>query len=288
MIKVLESVGDVPQRTGLRGWCVILFSALFIFAGCSGNVFEGVSDDDSDDAKLEEARMALDDGEYNQAARILEALLDWDLNDPQDTPEADTQALAYLGHAYAGLAGLDTLDLLDIIDELDKNGDSGSIDMAGLVLGDEEGDVTAGEAAAKLANLNTAIRSIEEIEDQFGSLTDDEAVQRGVLAVARTAMVLAQVVLSDQGSQSVRLTEDGIDALYTGTPDLDGDVSDTQLGYLSDDIEAIQEAILALDGIGSDNDLSENFDEFEQDLNSDGGTNITIDEVEQYLGSLAN
>jgi hypothetical protein len=101
-------------------------------------------------------------------------------------------------------------------------------------------------------------------------------------------MVLAQVVLSDQGSQSVRLTEDGIDALYTGTPDLDGDVSGTQLGYLSDDIEAIQEAILALDGIGSDNDLSENFDQFEQDLNSDGGTTITIDEVERYLGSLAN
>jgi len=293
MGKLRQCFGSIiRQPLSFRSGCLVAF-ALFmicISVGCGGSVFEGVSDDGSDDAKLEAARMAMDDGEYNKAAEILKEMLDWDPDDPQDVPEDDARTLAYLGHAYAGMAGLDTLDLLKIIDELDERGDSGSIDMAGLVLGDEEGDVTAAEAAAKLDNLNTAIRSLFQIEEQLGSLTDDEAVQRGVMAVARTTMVLGQVVLSDLGGDSVRLTEEGIDALYSDTPDLEGDVTDTQLGYLSEDIVAMQEAVLALEEIGSDNDndLSEDLDEFQMDLNPNGDDTVTVTELETYLGSLAN
>jgi tetratricopeptide (TPR) repeat protein len=279
MIKVSQYMGGLRKHPV---WLVLFaFTLLLITVGCSGNVFEGVSDDDSDDAKLEEARMALDDANYSRAVELLNNLLDSNPTDPQ--------ALAYLSHAYAGLAGLDTLDLLTIIDELDENGQSGNIDMVGLVLGDEEGDVTAAEVAAKLNYLNDAIDSLEQIEANNGTLSDDETVQRGVLAVARTTMVIADIIFSDQGAggdDTIRLTEDGLDELYSGTPDFDGDVDAAQSGYLADDIVAIQDSVVVLEEIGSDNDLSEDFDEFEQDINPDGNTIISVEELETYVGSL--
>jgi tetratricopeptide (TPR) repeat protein len=282
MRKVFRPFGNKQRQTTTKLswwiWCIAIF---FIITGCGNNVLEGVSDDDSDDAKLEEARMALDDAHYSRAVQLLNELLDGDPTDPR--------ALAYLSNAYAGLAGLDTLDLLTIIDELDESGESGSIDMAGLVLGDDQGDVTAADVLDKLANLNEAIDSLEQIEANGESLSDDETVQRSVLAIARMTMVIADVVLSDQGAaegESVRMTEAGLGALYDGEPDFDGDISDEQLGYLADDIERIQDGITVLDDMGSDNDLSEDFDEFEQDINPDRNTIISVEELETYVGSL--
>lgn len=287
MSKVLRYGGSFVQQpvpASLRR-CLVLFASvlLLILVGCGGNVLEGVSDDDSDDAKLEEARMALDDANYSRAAELLNDLLDQDPTDPR--------SLAYLSHAYAGMAGLDTLDLLTIIDELDENGQSGSIDMVGLMLGDDEGDITDADVDDKLEHLHNAIDSLEQIGANNGGLSDDEIVQRGVLAVARIALVIADIILKDQGASAgdtIRLTEAGLDALYSGTPDFDGDVSATQSGYLADDIVAIQDAIVVLEENGSDNDLNEDFAEFEQDLNPDGNTIISVEELEGYVGSLTN
>lgn len=290
MIKIINHIQAGHRSTGLRSWCVLLCGVIFISVGCSGNVFEGVSDDDSNDAKLEEARMALDDDDYGRAAQMLEQMLDWDPSDPQSTPKQDSRALAYLGNAYAGMAGLDTLDMLTIIDALDESGNSGSIDMVGLVLGDAEGDIAAADVGVKLGYLNRAIGSLDEIEDSFGSLTDDEIVQRGILAVARTSIIIADIILSDQGggsTGSVRLTKAGIGALYSGTPEFDDDVNPTKLDYLSEDVSRINDATEVLGDNGSDNDLGEDFIEFRQDLDPDNDENITVDELEGYVGSMA-
>jgi hypothetical protein len=285
MRKVSLRLGGFAQLPMPLSRCLLLLTValLCVAYGCSGNAFEGVADDNSKDAKLEEARMALDDANYSRAAELLNDLLDQD--------PTDSQALIYLSNAYAGMAGLDTLDLLTTIDTLDKNGRSGSIDMVGLVLGDAEGDVTATEVADKLAHLNDAIDNLEQIEANNGSLSDDDTVQRGVLAVARTAMVIADVIFSDQGAtagDTIRLTEAGLNALYSSTPDFDGDISAAELEYLADDILAIQDAINVLTEIGSDNDLNEDFDQFEQDLNPDGNAIISVEELETYVGSLVS
>jgi tetratricopeptide (TPR) repeat protein len=282
MTKESRHFGSLRLHLSLR-FCIFSFFVLLFIPACSSNVFEGVSDDNADDAKLEEARMALDGAEYERAVKLLNDLLDGD--------PADSRSLAYLSQAHAGMAGLDTLDLLTIIDELDENGKSGSIDMVGLVLGDAEGDVTRTEVFDKLHNLNEAIDSLEQIEANGGSLSDDEVVQRSVLALARMAMVIADVVFADQDAgvgARIRLTESGLGALYSGDPDFDGDVDEEALRYLADDIERVQDAIAVLYDISSDNDLSEDFSEFEQDINPDGNTIISVEELEAYVGSLAN
>ena len=52
---------------------VLLFCcAILFFFGCSSNMLEFLGDDDSNEAKIEEARMALNDEDYEKAKSILE------------------------------------------------------------------------------------------------------------------------------------------------------------------------------------------------------------------------
>jgi len=122
------------QRVGI----LVIIGLACLFIGCDGNVLEGVSDDDSYEAKLEEGLMALDDGDYDKAVDIFRRL-------NSDYPNKE-EVCVYLSNAYAGLTGIDTFNLLDTISELEDTGDEGSIDMIGLLLGNADGllDQTGG------------------------------------------------------------------------------------------------------------------------------------------------
>ncbi|MGD9007851.1 MAG: hypothetical protein PVG41_08010 [Desulfobacteraceae bacterium] len=255
---------------------ICLFSAAFF--GCSGNAFEGISDDDSFEARLEEARMNIDDEQYREAINILS-----DLKAEQPNNEDVT---SYLSNAHAGLAGLNTFDLLEVIDDLDEAGNSGSIDMVGLVLGDSDGLVVAEEVPDKLDNLNEAIDQLNTIEDP----TDDQIVQMGLLSVSRIGMTLAKIIFSDTGNTSLTLTEEGIQSEYDTKPEFeDGDVSDEDLENLTNDIQNVGEAVDAItESYGYDNDLNEDFLEFKNDFDQNADDTIDIQELENYIESLLN
>lgn len=248
------------------------------FLGCSGNAFEGISDDDSFEARLETARMNIDDEAYREAINILN-----DLKEEQPDNEDVTK---YLSNAYAGLAGLNTFDLLEVIDDLDDAGNSGSIDMVGLVLGDSDGLLMAEEVPDKLDNLNEAIDQLNTIENP----TDDQIVQMGLLSVSRIGMTLAKIILSDTGNASLTLTEEGIQSEYNTKPEFeDGDVSDKDLENLTNDIRNVGEAVAVMtENYSYDNDLNEDFLEFENDFDQNGDDTIDIQELENYIESLLN
>lgn len=244
--------------------------------GCGGNAFEGISDDDSFEARLETARMNIDDGEYREAIDILN-----DLKEEQPNNKVVTK---YLSNAHAGLAGLNTFDLLEVIDDLDEAGDSGSIDMVGLVLGDSDGMIMAEEVPDKLDNLNEAIDQLNTIEDP----TDDQIVQMGLLGVSRIGVTLAKIISSDTGNASLTLTEDGIQSEYDTKPEFeDGDVSDEDLENLTNDIRNIGEAVTVMtESYSYDNDLNEDFLEFKNDFDQNADDTIDIQELENYIESL--
>jgi hypothetical protein len=251
----------------------VLSAALF---GCGGNAFEGISDDDSFEARLETARMNIDDEEYRAAINILS-----DLKEEQPDNEEVT---GYLSNANAGLAGLNTFDLLEVIDDLDEAGNSGSIDMVGLVLGDSDGLLMAGEVPDKLDNLTEAIDQLNTIEDP----TDDQIVQMGLLSVSRIGMTLAKIISSDTGHASLELTEEGIRSEYDTKPEFeDGDVGDEDLENLTNDIQNVGEAVAVMtESYSSDNDLNEDFLEFKNDLDQNDDDAIDIQEIENYIESL--
>src|SRR3972149_6447761 len=87
---------------------VWVFTSMF-FAGCGGNLFEGLSDSDSDAAQKEEAKIALDKGDYSEAVSLLEELCGTDI-----PLTCDEETQADLASAY--IASATNLDVLQLID----------------------------------------------------------------------------------------------------------------------------------------------------------------------------
>jgi len=262
--------------------CGLLFLCFAITAitSCGENSLEWLADDSSYEARLEEARIAIDDREY---ARARDLLLQLKAEYP-----GDPLILQYLSNAYAGLTGLDTFNLLTVIDQLIGDDHTGSIDMVGTVLGSSTGVINAADIGDILANLDEAISNLEEIPNP----TDDQVVQLGLLSLNHAAMTIADIVVENTGTTQVTLTEDELGVTYGGTvPDLSNEATSERLDSLSGDIENIGNAvdsIALITGIetGQTNDLSESFDGFSQDVDPDGDESISQQELQDYLGSL--
>jgi hypothetical protein len=158
--------------------------------------------------------------------------------------------------------------------------------MIGLVLGDADGVISRTTIADDINNLNSAIESLEAINNP----TDDHIVQLGLLSLARAALTIADVIAEDTGNSEVTLTEAGIAGLYeTDTPDFTEEATTERLENIGEDIVRVGAAVVALDGMttaGSENDLSENFNGFQQELDPDDNDDITQQELEDYINGL--
>lgn len=262
-----------PSKIQIVIWICLFSAAVW---GCSGNAFEGISDDSTFEARLETARMSIDDEHYQTAIDLLSAL--------QAEQPANEEVTRYLSNAHAGLAGLNTFELLEVIDALDEAGNSGSIDMIGLVLGDSQGLLTADDVPDKLDNLTEALDQLAEIETP----TDDHVVQMGLLSVSRIGLTVAEVIFNDTGNTSLTLTEEGLQLEYDTMPEFeDGDVSDEDLENMASDIYNVGQAITVLtENYSYSNDLNEDFQQFQNDLDRNADDTIDIQELETYIVSL--
>lgn len=91
----------------------LLTTALFLGgadgSGCGGkSVFESMADDDTTEAKIEKARIALDKGEYAVAIETLEEFCGTDFT----APTCDPEIVSLYASGFAGRAGLDLFDLI--------------------------------------------------------------------------------------------------------------------------------------------------------------------------------
>jgi hypothetical protein len=270
------SITNLSQRKskGFRWgvcWLIFLSFASLIIASCA--------DDSSYEARIEEARMAIDDRDYQRAIDLLEQL-------KAEYP-GDPLILQYLSNAYAGLIGIDTFNLLTVIDQLNETGDAGDIDMVGTVLGTAGGEIAVADIPGILANLDKAITNLKAIPNP----TDDQKVQLGLLSLNHSAMTIAAIVADDNpGTDPIPLTEAGLNGIYGGAaPDLSAEATPARLNSLSHDIDNIGDAvdsIASITGAGEENDLGEGFDEFQGSLDADADDTITQTELENYLGGL--
>ncbi len=267
------------------GFRWLLFFAFIAFAltSCEGNSFEFLADDNSKEARIEEALIALDDGEYARARAILTAL-------KAEYPNDGTIA-QYLSNALAGLAGIDTFNLLETIDRLNEEGNIGGIDMVGLVLGDADGILTTTEITDKLSDLGAAIEALTDLGEE--NLTDDQKVQLGLLSLNHAALTIADILADETGESEITLTEEGIEQLFddytTELSDLsDADDITNKLSGLSEDINNLTgsiEAIATIVGGDSGNDLSDSFDQFHDDVAGNDDV-VTEAELEDFLQNL--
>jgi hypothetical protein len=267
----------------LKGLAIMLCIAMaVVLTNCDENFFEAASDDSSYEARLEKGIMALDDEDYDKAIDIFAKLR-------ADYPNK-MEVCEYLANAYAGFIGVDTFNLLETIDELEENDDAGNIEMVGLVLGGDSGNLTVSEVAAKREYL---IMAIDAFIDCIPALErdNDQKVQLGMMAIFDASLIIADIIIDDLGVENIVLTEAGLKSLYQSNPPDFSDVA-SLTGYLSDlnlRLALVQDSVAALDAMSEENDLSEGFDEFLNDFGY-GGINdpVTESDLEDYiLGLLA-
>lgn len=295
---------------------------LFFLSAC--NLYESAENKSSTKAKKEDARMAIDRGNYEKAYNILYPMY-------QKNPEAaGSDLLQLLSNALSGQIGLDTFSVLEIADDLADGDTSGGIDLVGKVLSvDRTGTMTKDEIQEKLnmlyelpnpenaapvqqmapksgpqvfsAQINGddpsdfftpesgAIFFLDEIQTK----TNDHFAQLGLLSIVDTVLILADIIMEDLARDDIVLTENGIRDLYNrqgfdGMPAFQ-EVVETWIPRLNNNVLHIQASIDAIirivGGSPENNKLSKIFDEFLDEI-TDIDDKITYDSLNNFIRNL--
>ena len=271
-------------RKSFRPYFLLAFAVAFmaVFNGCNDNLFEPVASDSGSGATMENARIAMDDGNYEKARAIL-------INLEKSNPD-DPAVLQYLSNACAGMIGLDTYRLLEVIDKLSENDNAGAIDTVGLVLGDGNGMLTATEIQNKLELLEAcAILKLLLIE----SPTNEHLVQLGLVSIHHAMLLIGDIIVEERGINEIKLIEEEIRKLYRYEAFVYDLTGDPRMDNLSDDIMRITrsiDAILEITGDSSveDNDLAENFDAFIAEIDRDRDGAVSPVELITYINEIIN
>lgn len=243
---------------------ICLAAFLFVMGGC---------DEESFESRVEDARIALDKGDYTGALRILE------------NEGNSSQVLEMKSDASVGLVGVDTFKILG---QLDENDDSkvGSIDRIGKLLGSGAGNRL--DCSVALENMGRLQQAIEWVGN--ADVTDDNKVRLGLYGFSDFLLTLGALFCSKYESSlgtppSVLLTEIGVRALKNDGAGGSFDslsVAPMTLGRLERDIELVRGAA---DVLGGNNDLGLEFARFFESINPDGGE-LSASELIQFLNSL--
>ncbi|MFA6009551.1 MAG: hypothetical protein WC799_06185 [Desulfobacteraceae bacterium] len=259
---------------------VVLIIGLFMFLAAVS--MTGCDNGDSYEAKLEDARIALDDGNYALAESILATL-------PQTA-----MVLEYMSNAIAGGdLNLDTLNIISTLEDLDDEGNVGSIDMIGRIIGDENNQLTCEQITDKIQSATEAIELFKAIADLNGGgvqdLSDNQKTQLGLLSITRVVLTLAHRICIKTGGP-VTMTEAWIQAnrdanfspLITAEESTSEEVT-ADLARINEDLVFIGYTI---DVFADSNDMKDDFLEFKNEIDADLNGNVTYVELNAYIAQL--
>ncbi len=249
-------------------------------------VFAGCDKDDTYEVRLEDALMFIDDGNYAAAKAIL-----LDLPQTAEVKEALSNCIA------GGDLNLDMFNIILTMDELDDSGDTGSIDMVGLILGDDSNQLTSESLATKLTAANEAIDLYKDIAELNGTgvdgLSADQKLQLGLLSITRTTLTIGTLIADElPAGTPVTLTETWIkdNKEMFSTTDPDSGELESSLDPSADDLARISEDLTyteyAIDALTTDNDMKDDYQEFKNELDSNGDESTTSNELNSYIDTM--
>ena len=256
------------------GWgAVCFFFYAFLLVGVLG------CDEENAASRIEDARMAIDDGNYQTALKILEK-------------EAGTsEVLEIRASAYAGQVGINTFDILAQLDDKDDSND-GSIDRIGSLLGTEDDGSLACSDSGSGVDISGRLSLIDQAKSAIGGvpINSNIKVKLGIYGFADFILVTGQILCRNYGGQvipqnKVTLTEkwirslrDDIGGSYTGI-----EVVADEFTRMEQNIDFIKNAAMAL---GSANDLGDEFQRFLGDIDSNGDGSVSQSEFEDFLTNM--
>lgn len=262
---------------------MVYFLSVIAFLSLTGcNMFEWLSDDSSDAADIEDARIALNDGNYQEAIDILEPGFN------QSDPDAETAQI--LSSAYMGKAGIDLTYILENADNsegqsFDVISSALSIDIVDSITQEaaEQGETKAVPSTAKYISYSSATAFLTSLETArlylAASVTanglDDDKVQLGmvsavhfILKIGVTAADLrdTNIPINKKAYQEVFPNSASVNTLLT---DLSNAINADQavVDSLQDDVTYVYNAVnVLITRIGSDEELAEEFNDFMREL----------------------
>ena len=249
---------------------IMLVFTSVIFAGCGGNLFEGLSDSDSDAAKKEKAKIALDKGDYTEAVSLLEELCGTDTSNL--TCDEETQA--DLASAY--IASATDLDVLRLIDAAENAATTeGFTTLSTFLPIDEINDcVTTPSSCTMQTDIDKAIAILDSLLPDTVPAEPTDAQKSQYLQLATAAAV--DIVVT------VGIVSEGLDP-DTGLPNaIPTSVSSADLTDVSNNLGNI---VLGLEGAGIlDAGISEDIKDIQSDISTDN--TVTETELIDYIDSL--
>lgn len=249
---------------------ITLVSTSILFTGCGGNLFEGLSDSDSEVAKKEDAKIALDKGDYSEAVSLLEELCGTDISNPTCDEETQTD----LASAYIAIAT--GLDVLQLINAADTAVTTESFSTISTLLPIEEINACVGDPSSCTIQTNMD-KAIEILDNLLPDTVPAEptSVQKNQYLQLATASAVDIVV-------TVGLVSEGLDP-DTGLPNaIPANVSDADLTDVSDNLGNI---VLGLEGAGIlDTGISQDINTIKAEISSDN--TVTESELINYINNL--
>lgn len=235
-----------------------------VFMGCGdSNIFDSMADDSTSEAKLEEAQIALDKGDYSTAVDILLGLCGLSAEDPASGAQTcDNDTISLLASAYIGRAGLDLIELIESAET--STGSQTFTEFSNILV---------------LTNAEDMQNAVDLLDSLGSARTPEQSLQ---MAVAATA----DVILDIGG------ITDGFDPT-TGLPDTIPSVTDPATIDAANEITG--NISLILEGIGgsgiADADMSADITTIQRSLSDPSGTNpnditVTSDDLVTYLQNL--
>jgi len=282
----------------------LLVVIFLFFQGCGDtNVFEGMSDDSSEAARIEQAKQNLNSGNFDAV-----------INSFKNKTGLTDRESRYLASAYMGKAGFDTLKLLEEIAKEDDTGeDVDTFDVITRIF-DEDGDgcITSEQMDTKINLINQALEVLGApglARDNRGSRalatsspSDDMKLQRGICAAIHAVFTICQTVACQYKLNTIPLT---VDALKSAIPGQTIALTDNDclspVANLGRDLGWVQDAVAALGGTldqdlggtsyqkNNENDIQREFNSFLEDIGYAGGTSpneVTSAELSAYLTRL--
>ena len=265
------------RLNGNAHWMVVLCVVVCLCMGAFG-----CDDTSSDAAKLEDARIAIDNGQYDRALDILSAM-------------GGKEVLELQASAYAGKSGINTFDILGELDDDDESNTSG-LEIVGKMLGTgEENVLLQNQIGDKKKYLNAAKdHLLDSVPDRNPeSLDKDGKTQLAIFGLSDTALIIGDILCSAYGRDSVVLTKTWLEANIESIDDDYSEINPTsgpdgQLDKIGENIEHMGVAISAFEE--DDNDLKDEFSEFKADIIDHEGENgkiyVTKSSLQNYLINL--
>jgi len=290
--------------------CLVIPFVFLFFYGCESNVMDPVADDSSTAADLEEAKMALDDGNYDKSIRLMENHYNADNPDPE---VARVLSSAYMGKAGVDLtyiiefSGAENEQSYDVIANAlahettaDMNKTSGALTAA--VPEYEELQISGPRyidqesIAGLLTAMNAAKTVLQDLMDYFTENDllpdDDDTVKLGMASALDFIMTVSEAVVEITGTNAPINSAAYAQVFSTADPNLLLDNLESYVslhpeitGILIDDLINVKNAIVVMiDIIGADEDITDDFDQFIRNiLGLDNFTPVTDSIIREHL-----